>query len=118
MQHREGQMGYEPWPRRKQRLGGALIAVVGIVGTIGVWHTALTEGRFRVVIIGALPAFVVMGLALVAMPGYREERIARGEDISGMSGAELITPRWWLVLVLALVAGIGNIILLKHGFDF
>ena len=59
-----------------------------------------------------MPVFLVIGLALIAMPGYKEERIARGEDISGVSGVELITPRWWAVLAVALVAGFGNFLLL------
>jgi hypothetical protein len=62
------------------------------------------------------PAFAVIGLALVVMPGCREERLARGEDISQLSGQELLTPRWWAVLVLALLAGLGNWLLLQSRF--
>jgi hypothetical protein len=50
----------------------------------------------------------VAGLALVLFPGYKEERLARGEDISALSGTQLLTPRWWVVLVIALLAGLAN----------
>ena len=40
------------------------------------------------------PAVFVLGVALILFPGYKEERIARGEDISGLQGWQLITPRW------------------------
>jgi len=89
-------------PRPLQRAGGALIAAIGIGATIWLWqqhgHASLR---------GALifPAFAVVGLALIAFPGYRDERLARAEDLSQLSGTKLITPRWWGVLVVALVAG-------------
>jgi hypothetical protein len=60
-----------------------------------------------------MPAFTVLGLGLVIFPGYKEERIARGEDISGLSGIQLLTLRWWAILVLCLFAGISNFALLK-----
>ena len=49
-----------------------------------------------------------VGLGLVAFKGYRQERIERGEDISGLEGAALITPRWWGVLAVGGVAGLVN----------
>ena len=106
-------MGYEPKPRWMQRSGGFLIAAIGGGGTAWIWHTALSEGYFYIKASVLMPAFLVLGLALIAMPGYKEERIARGEDISGLAGVELLTPRWWAVLVVALAAGFGNLLLLK-----
>lgn len=108
-------MSYEPIPRWKQRLGGALIAAIGGGGTLWVWHVAQTEERIYLKASMALPAFLVLGLALIVIPGYKEERIARGEDISQLSGTGLLTPRWWAVLALALAAGIGNLLLLQTG---
>ncbi|MBO0860792.1 MAG: hypothetical protein J2P21_20365 [Chloracidobacterium sp.] len=61
----------------------------------------------------AFPAFCVVGLGLILFPGYREERVARGEDISKLDGLKLITARWWGILVVALVVGIGNYILIS-----
>jgi hypothetical protein len=34
--------------------------------------------------------------------------MARGEDISGLSGWRLITPRWWALIVIGLLAGGAN----------
>jgi len=72
------------------------------------WYTMLTAGYYYRNAAMLFPAFGVFGLALVLIPGYREERLARGEDISGLSGVELLTPRWRAVLILALAAGFGN----------
>ena len=49
------------------------------------------------------------------IPGYREERIARGEDVSGLKGARLITPRWWAVLALAIAASLANAYFIERG---
>ncbi len=62
-----------------------------------------------------MPTFLVLGLALVAIPGYKEERLTRGKDISGLSALQLLTPRWWAVLAVALAAGLGNLLLLRMG---
>ena len=108
-------MSYEPVPRWKQRLGGALIAAIGGGGTWWVWHVARSEGEVYQKASVLLPAFLVLGLAMIAVPGYKEERLARGEDISGLSGTQLLTPRWWVVLVVALAAGFGDLLLLRFG---
>lgn len=101
-------------PRGRQRLGGAFIALLSGGFLAWTWYTALTRGYFYRKAAMLFPAFLVIGLALVAIPGYREERIARGEDVSRLSGSKLVTPRWWAVLVLALAAGVVNELLL-HG---
>ncbi len=108
-------MSYEPVPRWKQRLGGAIIAAIGGGGTLWIWHIARSEGYVYLKASVLLPAFLVLGLAMIAIPGYKEERLARGEDLSGLSGMQLLTPRWWTVLVLALAAGFGNLLLLRVG---
>ncbi|MBZ5516123.1 MAG: hypothetical protein LAN62_15000 [Acidobacteriia bacterium] len=59
------------------------------------------------------PAVFVLGLGIIAFPGYKEERIARGEDISRLQGWRLITPRWWAILIVALLAGAANYFLLS-----
>jgi ABC-type Fe3+-siderophore transport system permease subunit len=95
-------------PRRKQQLGGLLIALIGGGFTAWGWRAALIEGYYYPKASLLFPAFCVIGLGLTLFPGYKEERIARGEDISQMSGHELITARWWAILAVALVVGIGN----------
>jgi hypothetical protein len=106
-------MGYEPIARWKQALGGALIAVIGAGYTAWMWHDDLTREHFYFEASMLMPAFAVLGLGLVIFPGYKEERIARGEDISGISEFQLVTPRWWAIMVLCLVAGVGNHMLLR-----
>ena len=108
-------MSNEPVPRWKQRLGGAFIAAIGGGGTLWLWHVAKAEGYVYFKASMLFPVFLVLGLAMVIIPGYKEERVARGEDISQLSGTQLLTPRWWVVLVLALAAGLGNLWLLRFG---
>jgi len=103
-------------PRRRQRVGGALIAVVGAAIAAIAWQQAHTRGEFSLAGAFLGPAFLVMGAALVAWPGYREERLARGESLEGMEGAELLTPRWWGVLAAALAAGGAYVLALARGW--
>jgi hypothetical protein len=99
--------------RRRQQLGGVLFAVLGAGFTAWSWCTATRKGYFYGKASMLFPAFFVLGLALVLFPGYKEERISRGEDLSGMQGWQLITLRWWVVLAVAFGAGVGNYILLS-----
>jgi hypothetical protein len=94
-------------------LGGFLFAVLGAGFTAWTLCTAPNEGYFYRKASMLFPAFFVVGVALVLFPGYKEERITRGEDISGMRGYQLITPRWWVILAVAFGAGVGNYILLS-----
>ncbi len=98
--------------RRKQQIGGLVIALLGAGLTAWSWHTAINEGYFYQKASMLFPAFFVLGVALVVFPGYKEERIARGEDVSSLQGWRLITRRWWVVIVAALVAGMVNYYLL------
>ena len=100
-------------PRWKQQLGGLFIALIGAGFTAWTWRAALNEGYYYPKVGMLFPAFCVVGLGVILFPGYKEERIARGEDISGMNGRELITARWWAILVVALVMGFGNYFLLS-----
>ncbi len=92
-------------PEIKRRIGGLLMIAIGLVLIWIIEDQGVHEGRF--LLKGALfgPAALVLGVALLFIPGYREERQARGEDISLLHGTQLITPRWWGVLVIALAAG-------------
>jgi ABC-type Fe3+-siderophore transport system permease subunit len=91
--------------RTKERLGGLFIMAVGAGLTWFNWHIAYSEQHYypKAAMLG--PAFFVLGLGLALFPGYRTERLTRGEDLAGVSGLKLLTPRWWLILVVALVAG-------------
>jgi ABC-type Fe3+-siderophore transport system permease subunit len=94
-------------------LGGFLFAVLGAGFTAWSWCMATREGYFYGKASMLFPAFFVLGIALILFPEYKEERMTRGEDISGMRGCQLITPRWWVILAVAFGAGIGNYILLS-----
>lgn len=98
--------------RSIQQFGGAVIALISAWLSIWISHQPLTENPH--ILKGAVlfPAFTVIGIGLIFCPGYREERLARGEDISGIHGRRWITARWWAILVLALFMGIGHLMLL------
>jgi uncharacterized membrane protein len=95
-----------------QRLAGLMIALISAGFIAWLWRTALLEGHFYVKASLLFPALFVLGLGMVLFPLYREERIARGEDISGLKGWELITPRWWIIFAIGMLAAIVNYYLL------
>ena len=99
--------------RRKQLLGGMFMALAGAGFTGWMWYTALYHGYFYVIASMLFPAVFVIGLGSILFSGYKEERIARGEDISRLQGLKLITPRWWAILAIALIAGGLNYLLLS-----
>jgi ABC-type Fe3+-siderophore transport system permease subunit len=99
--------------RSRQRIAGGGVALVGAFLTGWSWYTALTRGCFYRRAGLFFPAAFVLGVGLILLPGYREERLARGEDISGLLGWRLITVRWWAVIVVALVAAVANYALLS-----
>jgi ABC-type Fe3+-siderophore transport system permease subunit len=100
--------------RRKQQLGGIFMAIAGAGFTIWLWYTALYYKYFYVKLSLLAPAFFIVGLGLILFPGYKEERTARGEDISRLQGIKLLTPRWWAIIVFALAAGGVNYLLLSN----
>jgi hypothetical protein len=101
-------------PRNLERLGGLFIAVAGGCATYYSWQAARHEEYF--VAAGAAgPAFVLIGLALVAFPGYKSERLARGESLEGLAGWALLTPRWKGVSVIGCVLAAAYFFLLKFG---
>jgi ABC-type Fe3+-siderophore transport system permease subunit len=102
-------------PRGRQRVGGILIALLSAGFVAWTWYTALTRGYYYRKAALIFPAFAVIGIALALIPGYREERIARGEDVSRLQGMQLITLRWWAVLAAALAASLANWLLLGWG---
>ncbi len=100
-------------PRRQQQLGGLGVALLGAGFTTWSWYTALYEGYFYRKASMLFPAFLVLGMGLLIFGGYREERIARGEDVTRLHGWRLITLRWWIILVMALIAAALNYLLLS-----
>jgi hypothetical protein len=99
--------------RRGQRLAGLIIAFVSACLIGWDWYLALTRRSFYVKASMLFPAFLVLGVGMMLFPGYREERLARGEDISRLQGWRLITVRWWVVIGVALALGAVNYALLR-----
>ena len=101
-------------PRNWERAGGLFIALAGGWVTYFAWQAAHQQHSFLSV--GAAgPGFVLIGLGLLAFPGYRSERIARGESLDGLEGWALITPRWRFVAVLAMVLSAAYFFVLTQG---
>ncbi len=103
--------------RQKERFGGLFIATIGAILTIWNWHLAISAGHFYAKAAMFGPAVTIIGLALVLVPGYKTERIDRGEDISQLTGIQLLTPRWWGILAISLGSGFINLAVLK-GWQF
>lgn len=97
-----------PVPRGRQRAGGFGLLVLGVTMTAREWKTALGEGYYYPKAAVLFPAFAIIGLGLLFFPGYREERLARGERLEGLEGARLLTPRWWGILAVAIAVGVGH----------
>jgi hypothetical protein len=72
---------------QREQLGGVLLLVLGLGLTYLIWGTALDRGYFLAKAAAVGPAFAVIGLGLVAVPGYRRERLERGEDVTRLSGS-------------------------------
>jgi len=108
--------GQKPVSRARQQLGGVFILAVAVGMAAIAWRQAHAEPKFS--LMGAFlgPAFAAVGIGLLLWPGYREERIARGEDVSGLEGAALITPRWWAILGAGLLAGAAYTLALRNGW--
>lgn len=105
--------GYRRLPRWAQTLAGALNAVCGLFLCWLAWYLLVHDELYApgVAFLGA--AQTVLGLALMALPTYRNERLDRGESLEGRGGWRLLTPRWWGVLVVALAAGAAYAVALR-----
>jgi hypothetical protein len=99
--------------RRTERLSGLFMAAMGTLLIVWIWYLAISERHLypKVAILG--PVLTIMGLGLIIFPGYRLERIARGEDLDRLSGAAQITLRWWGILAIAVGSGLINLAALK-----
>jgi hypothetical protein len=100
--------------RQMERFGGLFITTIGATMSIWNWHVAINQGHFSMNAALLGPAFTVIGLGLVIFPGYRTERIERGEDISQLTGAAMLTPRWWGILAIAIGSGLANFGILSN----
>jgi len=99
----------------KHWLKGIGITLLSLAGLLWTWYTALTEGWFYIYAGLGLPLFAVYGVASCFLVPPKEERQARGEDTSDLSSWEILTPRWWAVMVVGVAAGLVNLWLLNSG---
>jgi hypothetical protein len=111
---RHASKGVFMYSRQQQKLGGLFILIIGIGFTLWNWHNLLAHGFYYRKTALIFPMFAVIGLGLIIFPGYREERLAKGENIENLSGLRLLTPRWWAILGAALLAGGLNWYFLAH----
>ena len=94
--------------RLPQKMVGLVALVLGLAAAAAAWGAPLGgDPRIRL-IVAACAALVVLGGAMLILPGPREERLARFEDLWDMSSFQMITARWWVVIALALAVGGGN----------
>lgn len=101
--------------RTNERLGGAFLLLVGLGLFWLVWGQAADTGRFNVAGAMFAPFGVIVGAALLAMPGYRTERAMRGEDVDALKGWDALTPRWRIVTIAAVVAGLVHVVAIAQG---
>lgn len=94
--------------RTKEIIGGIFIFIVSAGMFFYNWNLIFNEKYYypKALMIGG--AMMILGLALILIPGYRTERKNRGENIDNLSGLKLLTPKWWAILVAALIFGLGN----------
>jgi len=102
----------------KQRLGGFLMFLLTLGGTVGIWYEAVHNGTLYEKASMLFPAFLVLSVAVMLFPTYKDERTARGEDISQLHGWKLFTPVWRWVLILSLLVGFANFLVLRLAFNW
>lgn len=101
----------------KQKLGGLLFVLLGVGGTYDAWNAAINGGSTGLVMMFS-PCFIVFGIAIFFLRPYKEERLARGEDISNLPPWKLFTPPWRVAVIVGLVAGFINFIVLRVSFKW
>ncbi|EMY77447.1 hypothetical protein LEP1GSC060_2982 [Leptospira weilii serovar Ranarum str. ICFT] len=100
--------------RRQQKIGGFAIFILGLSFTLWTWYTAIYEGYFYRKVSILFPMFCILGIGMILFTDYKSERIARGEDISQLSGHRLITPLWWTISAIAVLSGFVNYVFLSN----
>lgn len=92
----------------QQRIIGAVLLLLSAAAMGWLWYQVVKQAQYYSTLAAVVPIFLVIGLGLLIFGGYREERLGRGENISKLSSVQMITPRWWVVLALSIVAGLAN----------
>ncbi len=103
--------------KTKERLGGLLNILLCGPALVWMWSNAVTKHYFYPKLVGILTAFFIVGVFLLIFGGYRSERLENGEDISKLSGLKLLTPRWWMVLIISIIGAIITVILFYRAIN-
>ena len=90
-----------------QRLIGLFVFLAGSAATAWTWYSALYEGYYYPKVAALGPVFVVFGLALLLAPMDMEKFRAEHGVAKPEKWAHYSTE-WKLMMVLALLAGLGN----------
>lgn len=94
--------------RTKEILGGVFIFTISAGLYFYNWYLIANQSFYypKATFFGG--TMMLVGLALTLIPGYRTERKNRGENIDNLSGIQLLTAKWWAILVAALAFGLAN----------
>ena len=101
--------------RTRERVLGLVLVLVGLVMMRMSWFQAATEDLISGSLATAGPVAAVLGGALLAFPGPRAERLARGLPAEAGPGDPGLTQRWKATLAIALLAGIVHVVLVANG---
>lgn len=100
-------------PRFLKHFLGFLLLLAGIGFAAAVWLVHRGQPSPFCKLEAAGSGLAVLGLAIMVLPGPREERVRRGDDLWGMTPLQMITWRWWLVLAATLLVAWGHEALLR-----
>jgi hypothetical protein len=95
-----------PHWRTFQVIAGLFNAAMGIFLFWLFWWLGTRERMMAPGIPFLASGMVIMGLGVAAFGNYKEERRRRGESLEGRSELQLLTPRWWALVVLWLASGV------------
>jgi hypothetical protein len=101
-----------PQTRLKQSIGGFLISGFSAAMIWFTWNHAIENGEFSVKASILFPVFAVLGVAMMLFKFPKDERLARGEDISSLAGWRILTTPWRIASVAAILAPLLNYYLL------
>jgi len=96
-------------------LWGTFLLALGVWLTLYGWQVVAEDGWFNVAGTIFGPATILLGALLVAFPGYRNGRLARGEDPEALQGWAMLMPRWKVVTVIAIGLGLFNYMAMQPG---
>lgn len=94
--------------RLKDFIGGIILLVISAGLYFYNWHLITSRSEYypKAMLFAAM--MLIVGLGLMIFGGYRTERLRKGEDLDHLSGLQLLTPKWWVILIAAILFGLSN----------